>query len=101
MDRTSIAEGKERLEQLVDLAENGEPQIIVDDGVPAAVIVSFHEYLRLTAKKGSLSELLLNCPLRGTDIELDITRDPDFGRPTIDFSEENDEYRPFPLTASR
>lgn len=85
MNRTVITEGKLRFEELVELAENGEPQVIVNKGGPAAVILSFHEYMRLTAEKGSLTELLLNNPLRGTAIEFELTHDSDLGRPTIDF----------------
>lgn len=86
MNRTLITEGTLKFDELVELAENGEPQVIVNNGEPAAVILSFYEYMRLTAKKGSLTELLLNNPLRGTDIEFDVTRDRDLGRPTIDFN---------------
>jgi prevent-host-death family protein len=88
MKQVSVFEGKNKFSELVASAAKGEPQVITKNGTATAVVISFNEYKRLTAKKESLSELLLNSPLRGTDTELDLERDKDMGRPTIDFSEE-------------
>lgn len=88
MKQVSVFEGKNKFSELVASAAKGEPQIITKNGTATAVVIGYSEYKRLIAKKESLSEFLLNSPLRGTDIELDLTRDRDMGRPTIDFSEE-------------
>jgi prevent-host-death family protein len=66
----SFSERKNRFGELVDSAENGEPVIITEDRVAAMVVISYREYMRLNAKKGSLSELLLNAPLCGAEIDL-------------------------------
>ena len=74
---------------MVASAAKGEPQVITKNGTATAVVISFSEYKRLTTKKESFNEFLLNSPLRGADI--DLTRSKDTGRPTIDFSEELEE----------
>lgn len=84
MRRVTIEHGENLFNELVDAAVNGEPQFITQDGKTVAVLLTYREYARLTAKKGSLSELLLSAPLCGA--ELDLTRDKDPGRPTIDLS---------------
>lgn len=88
MRQVSVFEGKNKFSELVANAAKGEPQLITKNGAATAVVISYSEYQRLTARKQSLSEFMLNSPLRGTDIELDLTRDKDMGRPTIDFSED-------------
>lgn len=86
MKQVSVFEGKNKFSELVASAARGEPQVITKNGTATAVVISYGEYKRLTAKKGSLSEFLLNSPLRGIGDELDLERDKDMGRPTIDFS---------------
>ena len=88
MKQVSIFEGKNKFSELVASAAKGEPQVITKNGTKTAVVISYNEYKRLSARKETLSEFLLNSPLRGTDVELDLTRSRDMGRPTIDFSEE-------------
>jgi antitoxin Phd len=88
MKKISTYEAKNRFSQIVNAAAKGEPQIITNNGVETAVVISFEEYKQLKAKKQSLVELLLDNPCRKYGIELDLTRSGDIGRPTIDFSEE-------------
>ncbi len=88
MKQVSVFEGKNKFSELVASAAKGEPQIITKNGTATAVVISFNEYKRLTAKKESLSEFLLNSPLRGVGDKLDLRRVKDMGRPTIDFSKE-------------
>jgi prevent-host-death family protein len=88
MKTVSVFEGKNKFSELVANAAKGEPQIITKNGKETAVVISIEEYKRLKAQKGSLSEFLLDNPARKYGIELDLTRDKDTGRPTIDFSEE-------------
>lgn len=84
MKTFSTFEAKNKLSEVIASAERGEPQIITKNGREAAVVISFREFQRLTAKNGSLNDFLLNSPLRGSDI--DLTRSKDTGRETIDFS---------------
>jgi prevent-host-death family protein len=86
MKKVSIFEGKNKFSKIVDNAAKGEPQVITKNGKETAVVISFSEYKKLTAQEGSLTDLLLNSPLRGSGI--DLTRSEDTGRPTLDFSDE-------------
>lgn len=88
MKEVSVFEGKNKFSELVANAAKGEPQVITKNGTATAVVISYSDYKRLTARKESLSEFLLNSPLRGIGDELDLTRDKDMGRPTIDFNSE-------------
>ncbi len=88
MKRLSVFEGKNKFSEVIANAAKGEPQIITKNGKETAVVISFTEYPRLSAKKESLSEFLLNNPARKYGIELDLTRNKDMGRPTPDFSED-------------
>ena len=88
MKQLSVFEGKNKFSELIASAAKGEPQVITKNGTATAVVISYNEYKRLTAKKESLSEFLLNNPARKYGIELDLTRDRDMGRPTLDLTEE-------------
>jgi prevent-host-death family protein len=89
MKTISTFEAKNKLSEVIALAEGGEPHIITKNGREAAVVISYQEFQRLTAKKDSLNDFLLNSPLRGAD--LDLTRSADTGRAGVDFS--SDEYK--------
>ena len=69
---------------MIALAEQGEPQVITKNGRAAAVVISYQEFQNLTAKKESLSDFLLNSPLR--EGKLDLARSKDTGRDAVDFS---------------
>ena len=88
MKQVSVFEGKNKFSELVASAAKGEPQLITKNGTATAVVISYGEYKKLTAKKQSLSELLLDNPARKYGIELDLARDKDIGRPTLDLSDE-------------
>lgn len=87
MKQFSIFEGKNKFSQLVSDAAKGDPQIVTKNGTPTAVVISFAEYKKLTGQVGTLGDFLLNSPLRGIGDGLDLTRNKDLGRPTIDFGE--------------
>ena len=89
MKTISTFEAKNKLSEVIASAERGEPQIITKNGRETAVVISYQEFKRLTAKKESLSDFLLNSPLRGSDI--DLTRDKSVHTDTIDFN--SDEYK--------
>ncbi len=87
MKSVSIFEGKNKFSQLVSDAAKGDPQIVTKNGTPTAVVISYAEYKKLTGQGGSLGEFLLSSPLRDIGEQLDLTRNRDLGRPTIDFGE--------------
>ncbi len=84
MKTISAFEAKNKLSEVINAA-NGEPQIITNNGVEKAVVISIKEYKRLTDKKDSLNAFLLASPLHESD--LDLTRSKDVGRTTLDFLE--------------
>ena len=86
MKQLSIFEGKNKFSEVVANAAKGEPQVITKNGTATAVVISFNEYKRLTERKQSLSEFMLDNPMRKYGIELDLTRDNDMGR-DINFDE--------------
>jgi len=83
MNKFSTFEAKTKLSQLIKKAVLGEPQIITNNGVEKAVVISYVEYRMLTAKKNSLSDFLRKSPLKGATI--DLTRTKDKGRESIEF----------------
>jgi antitoxin Phd len=84
MKTISTFEAKNKLSEVIALAEAGEPQVITKNGREAAVVISYSEFQRLTAKKESLNDFLLNSPLRKAKI--DLSRSKDTGRAPVDFS---------------
>lgn len=89
MNTFSTFEAKNRLSEVIALAEKGEPQIITRNGRKTAVVISYREFEKLSAKQESLSDFLLSSPLRGSKI--DLSRSPDTGRVGVDF--EADEFK--------
>jgi prevent-host-death family protein len=73
-----LQEAKNRLSQVVDRAVNDGPQTITLRGKPAAVVVSFDEYRKLTLPRTGLSQFFRQSPLR--DVELDLCRSVDLSR---------------------
>jgi len=73
-----LQEAKNRLSQVVDSALHNGPQTITLRGKPAAVVVAFDEYRRLTQPRTGLSEFFRQSPLH--DIELDLNRSADLSR---------------------
>lgn len=90
MRTVSVFEGKNKFSELVASASTGEPQVITKNGTETAVLISFEEYKRLTAKEKPLVELMLDNPCHKYGIEIDLTRDRDAGRQIPDFSENED-----------
>ena len=77
-----LAIAKKQLHAVIDRAATGQAQIITTQGEPAAVVLSYAEYQRLTAPALSLLEFFQTCPL-DADEELDITRDCSGLRPDV------------------
>ena len=57
-----LQEAKNRLSRVVGEARRGRPQTITLRGEPAAVVVSFDQYLELTRSRQPLSESSAPCP---------------------------------------
>ncbi len=86
MQKVSIYDGKAKFSELVSQASGGEPQVITKNGVETAVIISYEQFRRLTAKRRPLVEFLLDNPFRGLREEITIERDRrTSGRKTLQF----------------
>lgn len=87
MTTWQLQTAKSKFSQLVNLSQQEGPQIVTRHGKEVAVIISFEAFQDFQAQqKPDLIEMLLNSPLRGSGIELDIERDKtDFGRPPVEF----------------
>lgn len=73
-----LQEAKNRLSQVVDSALHDGPQTITLRGKPAAVVVSFEEFRKLTQPRTTLSQFFRQSPLH--DMELDLSRSDDLSR---------------------
>jgi prevent-host-death family protein len=68
-----LQEAKNKLSRVVDNAVNSGPQIITRRGVEVAIVISYAEYQKMVASRGSLIDFFRESPLVG--IELDLERD--------------------------
>ncbi|MGH9898685.1 MAG: type II toxin-antitoxin system Phd/YefM family antitoxin [Pyrinomonadaceae bacterium] len=84
MNTVSTFDAKNRLSELIAAAGEGEPQVITKNGVETAVLISYENYRKLTARKESLVDFLFNSPLRGSEIDLKRSK-ADSGRATLRF----------------
>jgi prevent-host-death family protein len=73
--RWQLQDAKNRLSEVVASAREEGPQTITLRGRPAAVVVSFEEFSRLTRPATTLTEFLLRSPLKGVDLKIDLSRD--------------------------
>ena len=89
MKTISTFEAKNKLSEVIASAERGEPQIITKNGRKSAVVISFQEFERLTAKKIPLVEFLLDNPSRTDNVKIDTTRDKSVSTDQIDFNGED------------
>lgn len=83
MQKISTFEAKNKLSEVIAAAEAGEAQVITKNGKETAVVISYKEFQRLTARQESLNEFLLKSPLCGA--KLNLTRSKDTGRKTLKF----------------
>lgn len=67
MREMQLREAKAKLSEVVDAAEGGEPSLITRHGKPAAVVVSFDEWKRLS-KVPDFGTLLMMSPLEDSDL---------------------------------
>jgi len=73
-----LQEAKNRLSQVVESARHDGPQTITLRGKPAAVVVSFEEFRKLSQPQLSLSQFFRQSPLHA--IELDLLRSEELSR---------------------
>ena len=73
-----LQEAKNRLSQVVNSALHDGPKTITLRGKPAAVVVSFDDYRKLTLPRTGLSQFFRQSPLH--DVELDLSRSADLPR---------------------
>ncbi len=84
MNKNTTFDAKNNLSALIAAAVKGEPQIITNHGTETAVIISYSEYRKLTAKNDSFVEFLLKSPMRDSDIDLSRSKE-NAGRETLEF----------------
>ncbi len=86
MNKNSTFDAKNKLSALIAAATKGEPQLITKNGEETAVLISYEEYLKLTAKDQSLVNFLLDSPLRDSGIDLTRSKAED-SRKTIELED--------------
>jgi prevent-host-death family protein len=64
-----LQDAKARLSEVVDLAQAGQPQVILRRGRPAAAVISYEEYEAIHPRK-SLILFLLHSPLMHSELDL-------------------------------
>lgn len=84
MKTVSTFDAKNKLSALIAAAVEGEPQLITKNGVETAVLISYSDYLKLTAKNESFVDFLLNSPLKNSNIDLSRSKKGS-GRETLEF----------------
>ena len=71
----AVADAKAHFSEVIDRALSDGPQTITRNGRETAVIVSADEWRRKTTRRGNLAEFFAASPLRGTDLEIQRTKD--------------------------
>ena len=78
MTAWKLQDAKNRFSEVVDQAYQQGPQLVSRHGKPAAVVISFEEYKKLSKPAQNLVEFMKSSPLFG--VSLDLERDNDTGR---------------------
>jgi len=73
-----LQDAKNRLSEVIDLAESEGPQTVTRHGEPTAVILSVADYQRLSKPSQNLVEFFQQSPLKG--VTIDTTRSKDLPR---------------------
>ena len=66
-----LHEAKNKLRHVIENAVNSGPQIITKRGVEVAIVISYAEYQKMIASRGSLSAFFRDSPLVGIDLQFD------------------------------
>lgn len=67
MQHIQLRDAKAQLSAVVDAAQQGETAVITRHGQPAAVVLGYEEWKRLSAVP-SFVELLMACPIEDADL---------------------------------
>lgn len=78
-----IQEAKNRLSEVVSQATHAGPQIITKHGNETAVVISWKDYKKLTARRESLMEFFRRSPLVGVPIDFDRMTDANRREPQL------------------
>jgi antitoxin Phd len=70
MDKWQLQDAKNKFSEVVNNAFKYGPQCITRRGIETVVVISVHEYTKLTSPKTSLVEFFRQSPLYGIDLEL-------------------------------
>jgi len=70
-----LQDAKAKFSQVVENALKMGPQYVTRRGLEAVVILSVKEYQKITTKKPTLKELLLNCPKMDNGFEFERQKD--------------------------
>ena len=70
-----LQDAKAKFSQVVDKALKVGPQYVTRRGQEAVVVLSVKEYQKITSKKPSLKQFLLNCPKMDEDFEFKRQKD--------------------------
>jgi prevent-host-death family protein len=82
MKRTwQLQEAKNKFSEVVEEAVKDGPQVVTKRGVETVVILSYSEYVELTAPQQRLSAFFRESPL--VEVELDLRRDTSGLRPDV------------------
>jgi antitoxin Phd len=82
MKRTwQLQEAKNKFSEVVEEAVKDGPQVVTKRGVETVVILSYSEYVELTAPQQKLSGFFRESPL--AEVELDVPRDSSGLRPDV------------------
>ena len=73
-----LQEAKNRLSEVVKAAKTKGPQIITVHGKETAVVVSMKAFRKMSGSTGSLSEFLVNSPLKGLELDSRNPRDTEY-----------------------
>jgi antitoxin Phd len=76
-----LQEAKNKFSEVVEEAVRDGPQVVTKRGVETVVILSYSEYVGLTAPQQKLSAFFRESPL--ADVELDLRRDTSAPRPDV------------------
>ena len=70
-----LQEAKNRLSEVVNEAIERGPQIITRNGVETVVVLSVADFKKLRRRDKSLVDFLSDSPLKGTDLDLERSRE--------------------------
>jgi len=72
MKTWQLQDAKAKFSRVVNLACDGEPQMVTRNGKPAVYIVSAEDYKK---NKPSLKEVLMNSPHKDIDLKIERSKD--------------------------